>query len=66
MVINLLFEVNYKFIYESLAFSLGFICILMIVPLTAVDRPLPYFVKGIKASIFSVAHLFLTLTACLP
>ena len=40
----------------------------MIVPLTAIDRPLPYFLKGITASIFSVAQVYLvfTLTACLP
>ena len=65
---KLLFEVSCKFIYGSLSFSLGLIYILMIVPLTAIDRPLLYFVMGIMAFIFSVAQIYLvfTLTACLP
>ena len=64
MVTNLLFEV----IYFTGVFPLAKSVFLMIVPLTAIDRPLPYFVMGIMASIFSVAQIYLvlTLTACLP
>ena len=64
MVTNLLFEV----IYFTGVFPLAKSVFLMIVPLTAIDRPLPYFVMGIMASIFSVAQIYLvlTLTAYVP